>query len=214
MALLEIPYKNNFALVRRCARANIEILEYLLQKLKEAWLASKPPADGYNTLSEECLTIIEKIIDLLPRVDSIDPIPVDLIHEAVLIQIFIAKTDRETAEFLPCELINFHQFTPTKSNKKIPKIEDEITVDNVPIADSGNDEADLMGTLLCLTQGDVMSAAYIVETWDAEFIDKTLFAYNERQRDPEERKQEYMNNEFEKWKAKNEDVVRKARFGF
>jgi len=82
------------------------------------------------------------------------------------------------------------------------------------MASSGDPAMDLLGTLLCLTQGDPIGAQYMMETWDAETIDKALFAYNERQRDPEERLAEYRKKEFERIKQERALEIRKLHFGF
>jgi hypothetical protein len=215
MKLLEIPFNNgDFALVRPCPRGSLDVLEALLKKCHNQWLnPSNHTATGYETLSSECLLTLTKVIDLLPRVDSCEEIDISLIRETDLVRLFVAKAD-SNGQFSTCDLINFHQYEPCKSSKVVPDLADEITVDNVPIPSSGDGATDLLGALLSICQGDAFSAHLIYETWDAEMIDKTLFAYNERQRDPEERFAEYRQSEFDRIKAANKEKFRKAQFGF
>jgi hypothetical protein len=213
--LLEIPFTDgDFALVRPCPRGYLDVLEVLLKKAHGQWLkASSNPAKGYETLSESCLVTLSKVLKLLPRADSLDDLEITRIRETDLVRLFIAKADNN-GQFATCDLINFHQYEPCKSSKKIPKLEDEMTVDNIPIPSSGSADADILGALVSICQGDAMSVQLIYETWDAELIDKVLFAYNERQRDPEERLAEYRQAEFDRIKEANKAKFRKVQFGF
>lgn len=215
MKLLEIPLiDGDFALVRPCPRGSLDVLEALLKKAHSQWLtASQNTATGYETLSRECLVTLAKVIALLPRADAIDDIDIYQIKETDLVRLFVAKADSE-GQFSTCDLINFHQYEPCKSSKKIPKLEDEMTVDNIPIASSGSADTDIIGALLSVCQGDALSVQLIYDSWDSEMIDKTLFAYNERQRDPEERLAEYRQAEFDRIKAANKAKIRKVQFGF
>ena len=211
---LEIPLKDNdFALIRPCARGSLSLLEYLLKKAHTQWLHSTAPAEGYETLSKECLVTLNKILLLFPRVDSDEWLDVEQLEESTLVKLCITRID-ENGGYAPCDLITLQQYEPCPPSKDIPPLEKEMTVDNIPMASSGDPAMDLLGTLLCLTQGDPIGAQYMMETWDAETIDKALFAYNERQRDPEERLAEYRKKEFERIKQERALEIRKLHFGF
>ena len=209
---LTLTYKDgDFALLKPCARADIGVLEYLLNALREEWMTRGEVADGYDTLSLRALTIIAKIIDLMPRVDALEPVEVEKIAENELVKAFITVID-DSANFKPSHAVALHSFEPLKSTKKIVPIEEEVTVDNVPIPSSGDQDADLLASLMCVTQGDAMSAQLMYESWDAERLDRFIFAFNERQRDPEERKAEYMASLFEQWKSNNQAIINDIRF--
>lgn len=212
---LRLNFKQNgdFALLAPCARADVPVLEYLLNELNKLWKTPQlVPADGYETLSKHCLLLIDKVISLLPRVDCEDQIEVGNIKEPDLVRNFVISVSGERADLTSCQVLLLHTFTPLPPVRNIPKLEDEITTENVPLQSSGDADADLLASLVCLTDGDVLSAQLIYDNWDAERIDRFLFAYGERKRDPEERKADYMCKLFDQWKRKNQEVLDQVRF--
>lgn len=230
MRLLEITLADDdYAFVSAPPRAYLPVLQKLLEKAHLAYKFQtsrgmlersvlgkvsntllQKPLDGYETLSEACLRPMGRILEMMPRHDTIDPILLEQIPEVELTRLFIKQLNTDNTE-RPCKLIEFIQYEPCKPTKEVPKLEDEITMDNIPIPSSGNADADLLGTLL--TVMDAMSAQLIYESWDAETIDKVLFAMNERQRNPEDRKADYMQKEFAKIKEANPSVYDKLRKG-
>ena len=213
MKLLEIKLTDNDrAWVSAPPRASLPVLQKLLEASYHEYVSPTESADGYRTLSESCLRYFDRILGLLPRHDSLDPLMLAQISETELIRLFVQQMG-ENLQPLPCKLIEFLKYEPCKSTKEVPDLADEITPDNIPIPSSGDADADLLGTLLCLSNGDAMSAQLLYETWDAETIDKALFAYNERQRDPRERMREYKLKEFERIKAENAKLYDKLRKG-
>lgn len=208
MRLLEIPLKNgDYAVVRPCPRADLPVLEWLLSKLHEQWRSGKA------LTSETCEQTLDKLLLHLPREDDLASLTADQISEVDLGRLFLAKMDDQGHQ-LPCDLLTLHQYEPCKPSKTSPKLEDEMTEDNIPIPSSGDPTADLLAVLTQLCQGNALAAQHLLDTHDAETLDKLVFSYNERQRDPQERLADYRAKVFEEKKTQMTEQIRRVQFGF
>jgi len=201
---IDYDYSEDFAIVAPVKRCDLESFNCLLGHLFHFW----QKADYQIDL--RCRTLIERIANLLPRIDIQGTgISVDSLSVESLEGLFIGEVKND--ELLPSRLMKLQEFR-IPSKKKIKKDGEPLTPEDVPINSSGLEFADTLATLISVDDG-VLGALRMCEELDAHTINATIFYLNELRRDPKDRLNEYLNEQFEEWKRENQQAYQSAIFG-
>lgn len=205
-AFVEIVYPNgDLAYLSPVPRSRVANLSLLLQQLYDRWiekkLATNELLNDYGSWQ-----LMTRIANLFPRIDLPGVLGFDL--EALkddpdqLEALFLTQTEDGEGELKPAKLVELGCFEPLE----IPFWRQDDDVD--PLPSSGDADMDLLAMLT--TSTTAQDAAFVMDRLTTEQLDRYLFYLAELRRDPEDRKQENLAEDYLIWKNENEDLVKEA----
>ncbi len=207
MRSLVINYdlKDDFAIVAPVKRCNLESLNHLLNFLYQEWNKNN------FRFSHKCHLAMERAAALFPRLDTDGcGFNSDWLEDATLELLFVGEVKDD--KLLPSQLMRLHEAVTVKTKKTPPKKPgDALTSADIPIPSSGIESADILATLISIDDS-VTGAFKLYESLDAEQISAVTFHLNELRKDPKERLNEYLNQQFEAWKNENKQTYHQAIF--
>jgi hypothetical protein len=203
MRFLEITYPNgDLAYIAPVSRARITALELLLRQLSDRWVKSK--LDTAELLNDYgSWQLMNRIAAFFPRIDLPGTMGFDI--DALrddpdqLESLFLAQTEEGQGPLQVARLIDLSCFEPIEIPLWRLDTEDE------PIPSSGDPDMDLMAMLTASTTAQ--DAAFVMDTLSTEQLDRFLFYLAELRRDPGERRQEFLDSDYQNWKEENQDIV-------
>lgn len=201
--LVEYDKSCDFAIITPVKRCNLESFNQLLLYLHNCW-----NDNGYH-FDDKCQFIMQRISNLLPRLDvDNNGIDVNLLNTESLEGLFIGEI--KNGELYPSKLIRLNEFEIKQ--KKAKKPGEDLTPSDIPIPSSGIEEADLIATLIGCDDS-VDGAMQLFSSFDAEMLNGIIYYLNEMRRDPQERMNEYLKEQFDEWKRENQTTYHDALFG-
>lgn len=187
----------------RLPRSRMNVLNTLLTELRQRW-----EAFGFFTYllvrDSSSWDLMQTIIQLFPRFDrpgewgfDLQPIREDAQQ---LERLFLA--DVLDNQYRPPLLIALHSFIPMP----VPKWRQDDAEDQ-GVDSTGDPDVDLLASLTVGLES-AKDAFFIFNTLDAEQIDKYLHQINELRRNPEDRAEEKLADDYVAWKNEHEDEYR------
>ena len=155
---------------------------------------------------DACWELMKAIAALFPRYDrpgewgfDIEPLRE---NPEQIESLFLVQVDGDQAR--ACRLIELNYFEPLPR----PQQDEEEALD-LAITPSDDPNADLLANLTAGLESFTEAWAAF-NTLSAEEIDRYLFTLNQLRRDPEERKQENLAQDYAAWKEENQETYREA----
>lgn len=208
MRSLVISYdlEDDFAIVAPVKRCNLESLNHLLNFLYQEWNNNK------FQFSPKCYLAMQRAAALFPRLDINGcGFNTNWLENATLELLFVGEVKDD--KLLPSRLMKLHEATTIITKKTVPKKPGEsLTPADVPVPSSGLESADILATLISIDDS-VTGAFELYRNLDAEQISAVISHLNELRKDPKERLNEYLNQQFEAWKNENKQTYHQAIFG-
>lgn len=206
MNVVEIVYPNRSKVwVSATPRSRIQSLEFLFQQLYQTWIDQNLNTTDLLT-SPDSWYLIERIAKFFPRVDlpgqwgfDLKPLRNDVEQ---LRSLFLADLPEGAEEYQPAKLVALNCFKPLE----MPVW--RATDDSTPPTPSGNADMDMLAMLTLST--NAQDAFDLMDRLTTEQLDRYLFYLAELRRDPEEREQEAMAEDYLAWKSENQDLVRES----
>ena len=164
-------------------------------------------------LATDYQTLLQQIANLFPRLD-LPPQPTTYGWDVSLMEIeeiqlmFLCKIEDNQA--FPSRLLALHQsnILVTADIAQEPQEGDEIDGWNPPIKSCGDVEIDTIGQLTAATS--VRDTLALYDRFDLNTINLLVQAYNASQESPEDRRKQYLNESYEKYKKQNPEIINKA----
>lgn len=208
MKFVEITYSNgDLAYISPVPRSRVTALGILLRQLYDRWISRElSTSDLLNDYGSWQLML--RIANFFPRIDLPEQVGFDV--EALkddpdqLEALYLAQTEHGDGEgeLKPAKLVELSCFEPIE----LPLWRQDDDVD--PIPSSGDADMDLLAMLSASTTAQ--DAAFVMDRLTTEQMDRYLFYLAEIRRDPEERQQENLAEDYLAWKSENEDLVRET----
>lgn len=181
------------AILRPTPASQLIALEILLTAIFQQWESLH-----FNTtlLVDQYQSLLQQAINLLPRIDKPNTFgfPVQSLSITRIESLFLHQSSK------PCELVDLHQVVVT--NDPIPDhpIPGE-SIDNwiPPIESSGDKDIDIMAALVAAFGLDAGVKAF--QCFDRNLLIALYQQWGKHQEDPEKRRQEYLNQEFQNWQS-------------
>jgi hypothetical protein len=183
------------------SRSRLQTLEMLLQDLYQRWLESSQ-LTAVLVQNEGSWRLMQTIIGLLPRLDRSEPFDLTPLRSDLmqLEEVFLFR--REGGEFRPCKLGELHTFDP------LPRPDWQNDDEYDPPQSSGHGEMDLLAMLsVSFTINDALT---LLDRLDAERLDRFMFHANELRRDPVDRTEENLAQDFSDWKEENPEIFQES----
>lgn len=164
-------------------------------------------------LATDYQTLLQQIANLFLRLD-LPPQPtvygwdVSLMETEEIQLMFLCKIENNQA--FPSKLLALHQSDLTTNTEvaQEPQEGDEIDGWNPPIKSCGDVELDTIGQLTAATS--VRDTLALYDRFDLNTINLLVQAYNASQESPEDRRKQYLNESYEKYKKQNPEIINKA----
>jgi len=206
MKYLRVDYLDGqIALIGKVSRSSLGALEALLQILQERWIAAEQQTSKM-VADQGTWSVFQAIANLMTRYEipgqkgfDLEPIRSDIEQ---LERLFLFQIEGE--QYKCCQLVELLQFEP------LPVPNWQQTDDSLDrmVPSCGNPEMDVLASLSVAFT--VTEAFKILDTLDAESLDRFQAHVNELRRDPEERQTENLAGDFAAWKEENSDAYQEA----
>ncbi len=214
----EICYPDgSFAWVSAVPRWHLALMDALFQQLYMLWgewemetqqlLQVVNPADAseLNRARVRCWQLMEMLVKNFPRIDGsssglgfdLEPLRCDVLQIEAL---FFGQIEGDTVK--PPKLAALNQYEP------VPIPDWQIDEDATPIPSTDDPAMDLLAMLTLATSSQ--EAISLMQTLSAQQIDRFISALKELKRDPAEREQEALDNDYIAWKEENPEIFREA----
>lgn len=204
MNIFQVNVNDQAIFLKKLPRSQLDVLELMLNALQNRWREL-----GCVTQLVACdrhaWSLIVNIAGLFERVDRpkerwrIDDLLKSEIH--TIESLFLFRVQPDQLGFDPPLLASAHAYDPIKRRPR--------PADEEPIQLSGDYDADLLAQL-CNGLDSFTEAIAAINTLDAEMLDRFLYSLDELRRDPEERLQENLAEDFEGWKQENLDIYKES----
>ncbi|MBD1995319.1 hypothetical protein H6G00_01570 [Leptolyngbya sp. FACHB-541] len=192
----EIEYPDGrVVFIGKLPRSRLGALEVMLHKIQQRWLEFQ----RFSTLlikDEPSWEIFKNVAALFPRFDrpgewgfDLDSLRNDVLQ---LESLFLFQSENGT--YTACRLMAMHVYEP------LPR--PEPTEERSPIQPTDDPDMDLLASLSVGFES-AQEAFSIYDRLDAQSIDRFLFMVGELRRDPEEREQEELAEDYAGWKEEN-----------
>lgn len=190
--------------------SRLSTFQLLTEELTKVW----DNLDGDTALlATDYQMLLQQIANLFPRLD-LPPQPtvygwdVSLMETEEIQLMFLCKIEDNQA--FPSKLLALHQ-SDAPVNTEVaqePQEGDEIDDWNPPIKSCGDVELDTIGQLTAATS--VRDTLALYDRFDLNTINLLVQAYNSSQESPEDRRKQYLNESYEKYKKQNPEIINKA----
>ena len=206
LKFLEINYPfGSAAFISPVPRSQIVPLEIMLRKLNQRWIEKQlSTSELLNDAS--CWQMMTRIANFFPRIDiqgrsgfDLSPLKSD---PDQLEELFLAQSDQGDSPLRLSKLAELNCFEP------MPIPDWRIDQDTDPTPSSGDPDMDLMAMLTVST--NAQDAVMLMDRLNTQQLDRYLFYLSELRRDPEDRKQEFLSEDYTTWKEENPEAVREA----
>lgn len=181
----------------------------LLDALQQKWLT----IDTEAMLSDPwCIGTIEAIAALIPTYPE-NGLTIDLLRQRpILLRQLFTGLGMDTPL-----LVQLHEFQPIDRGEVPPEPGEKkhITLKDIPMASSGDPDADILADLIGGMES-VSDALLLIERLDSESLDRLFFRLeerNDRARDPDGVMQRYLKGRLDEWISENQDVYDEALYG-
>jgi len=185
-------------------RSRLAILEALLNDLSQRW-AEFGQFTQMLVQDAAAWQTMQAIVNLLPRLDRPGEWGADITAlrpDLKQIQSLFLYRYNEDGSLKMSELLELHQY------EALPRPQWQQKENAAPIPSSGNADMDLLATLAI--GFSVNEAFTIFDRLDAERLDRFLFYASELRRDPTDRENEHLANDYAEWKRQNQDTFREG----
>lgn len=210
MKILSFWLGNSIIAIAPVPFSRLTVLQILTEHLTSVW--SELGGDT-SLLIDRYKPLLQQIADLFPRLDvppktAVFGWDISLMSVSEVQEMFLFQGDGGDL-VSPGKLLALHQADkPEEVEQKIPAVGEDIDAWNPPIKSCGSAEIDSLGQLTAALGATDTIALY--DRFDLNTINLLIQAYNSAQETPEDRRNKFLAESYQKYKTQNPDIINKA----